>query len=134
MKIQGKLSFVLLLVPVLLFAGAQVFALTAAPDSTIPAAVAAAHKTTSHAVEAPLISDQTLVMMKSIAGVAMSPSESAKPGCAARAASAKSFIRGCPIPECAAPPPGCFYQGPPELGANGCPVNCGTLVCDGSGN
>jgi hypothetical protein len=38
----------------------------------------------------------------------------------------------CPIPECAAPPPGCFYQSSP-IPEGTCPTGCGKLVCDGSG-
>ena len=133
MRIKGKLSYMLLLIPVLLFAGVQMFALTA-PDSGTPVAGPASHQTTRPYADVLLISDQTLLMMKNIEGIAMNQSESAKPGCASRAVAKSSVIRGCPIVDCAAPPPGCFYQGPPHLGANGCPIDCGTLVCDGSGN
>jgi hypothetical protein len=132
MRIKGRLSYLLLLVPVLLFAGVQVFALTAA-DSGTPVASPASHNTIRHHADVPLISDQTLFMMKSIEGMTMNQSESAKPGCASRVFSAgvakSSLIRGCPIVDCAQPPPGCFYQGPPHLGPNGCPIDCGTLVC-----
>ena len=133
MRTKGKLSYIRLLVPVLLFAAVQLFAQTAA-DSRMPVAGPASHKTTRPHADVLLISDQTLLMMKNIEGMAMNQSESAKPGCGSRAVAKSSVIRGCPIVDCAAPPPGCFYQGPPHLGANGCPIDCGTLVCDGSGN
>jgi hypothetical protein len=59
--------------------------------------------------------------------------ESAKPGCSSNIFSLKaaksSISTRCPIIDCAAPPPGCFYQGPPDLGPNGCPIDCGHLVC-----
>lgn len=116
---RAKLSYILVLIPVLLFAGAQIFAL-AAVDSSMPVANTASHKaegieltavTKSHADV--VISDRVSIL-KSI-GV-------------------RNFrTGGCPIPDCAAPPPGCFYQGPPATGPNGCPINCGTLVCDPNG-
>ena len=148
MRIKGKLRYVRLLVPVLLFAGAQIFAQSAA-DSRIPAAGPASHKTMRPHAGVLLISDRTF-LMKSIQGMAMNQSfksqsaagtvirplslhESAEPGCSSRTLSvgvAKSLAPGrCPQPECAAPPPGCFYQGPPDTGPNGCPINCGQLVC-----
>ena len=142
---KGKLSYIRLLVPILLFAGVQVFA-QAAADSRIPAAGPASHKTTKPQADVLLISDRTF-LMKSIEGIAMdqnfksqaagtveSPlNESAGADCSSSILSvrvAKSFFRGrCPIIDCAAPPPGCFYQGPPDLGSNGCPIDCGHLVC-----
>ena len=122
MRIKEKLSYILLLVPVMLFAGVQIFAQAA--DSRMPVAGTASHKAEGielktamkpHA-DALVISDRAFIM-KSI-GVA------------------KSNFRGggCPIVDCAAPPPGCFYQGPPDTDQRGCPINCGTLVCDGGGN
>jgi len=87
----------------------------AAVDNGMPAAGPALHKaeaTSSHADV--VISDRTFIM-KSI-GVTKF-----------------SIKSGCPIVDCAAPPPGCFYQGPPATDQNGCPINCGTLVCDPNG-
>jgi hypothetical protein len=147
MRIKGKLSYIRLLVPVLLFTGVQVFA-QAAADSRMPVAGPASHKTTKPDAGVLLISDRTF-LMKSIEGIAMNQSfksqsagtvarpisqyESAGRGCSSRIFSvgiAKSFSSGrCPIIDCAAPPPGCFYQGPPDTGPNGCPINCGHLVC-----
>jgi hypothetical protein len=147
MRIKGKLSYIRLLVPVLLFAGVQIFA-QAAADSRMPVAGPASHKTMKPQADVLLISDRTF-LMKSIQGIAMNQSfksqsadtvarplslyESAGPGCSSSSFSvgvAKSFssVR-CPRIDCAAPPPGCFYQGPPDTGANGCPIDCGHLVC-----
>jgi len=118
MRIKEKLIYIL--VPVLLFAGVQIFALGTA-DSTMPATSTASPKTEGIEFQAtakphagmPLISDRTSIL-KSI-GV-------------------KNFRSGgCPIIDCAAPPPGCFYQGPPATDQRGCPINCGTLVCDPNG-
>jgi len=141
MRIKGKLSQIRLLVPVLLFAGVQIFAQTAA-DNRIPAAGPASHKTTGPHADVLLISDRTF-LMKSIEGsfklqsagtvvLPISLHESAAPGCSSGifpGGVAKSLGGGCPQPDCAAPPPGCFYQGPPDIGPNGCPINCGHLVC-----
>jgi len=121
MRIKKELSYILLLVPVMLFAGVQILAQAA--DSRMPVAGTASHKAAGieftavmrpHA-DALVISDRASIM-KSI-GIA------------------KSNFRGggCPIVDCAAPPPGCFYQGPPATDARGCPINCGTLVCDPNG-
>lgn len=115
MRIKAKLSYVLLLVSVLVFAGV-IFA-NAAVDSGMPAAGPALHKaeaTTSLHTDV-VISDRTFIM-KSI-GVK------------------KLNLRGsiCPIVDCAAPPPGCFYQGPPTTDSRGCAIDCGTLVCDPNG-
>lgn len=136
MRIQGKLSYLRLLIPVLLLVGAQMFAQTA--NSTMPAAGAASYKTARPHAGVVLISDRTF-LMKSLAGMTMNQSsQTVEPGCSASVSSAdtakSSFIRGCPIVDCAAPPPGCFYQGPPDLGANGCPINCGHLVCGPDAN
>ena len=129
MRIRGKLSYIRLLVPVLLFAGAQLFAQTAA-DSTMAMAGPASHKMTSPHADVLLISHRTF-LMKSIEAIAVN--ESAEPGCSSGIFSdgvAKSFLLGgCPRIDCAAPPPGCFYQGPPDRGPNGCPIDCGQLVC-----
>jgi MYXO-CTERM domain-containing protein len=45
------------------------------------------------------------------------------------AATTPALARECPIPECAAPPEGCNYQGPAALDEDGCPIGCGKLVC-----
>lgn len=43
-------------------------------------------------------------------------------------------VQMCPIPECAAPPPGCNYvPDPTQKDANGCPLGCGRLACDAGG-
>lgn len=114
MRIKAKFSYVLLLVPVLVLAGVM-FAKTAV-DSGMVAAGPAVHKaeaaTSAHADV--LISDRTFIM-KSIGVTKL------------------SIKSGCPIVDCAAPPPGCFYQGPPATDSRGCPINCGTLVCDPNG-
>jgi hypothetical protein len=145
--IEMRISYLRLLVPVLLFAGVQIFA-QAAADSRMLVAGPASHKPAKPHAGVLLISDRTF-LMKSIEGIAISQSfksqsagtvarpislyESAGPGCSTGIFSlgaAKSFFSGrCPIVECAAPPPGCFYQGPPDLGPNGCPIDCGHLVC-----
>jgi hypothetical protein len=147
MGIQGKLSYIRLLVPVLLFAGVQIFA-HAAADSKMPAAGPASHKTTRPYANVFLISDRTF-LMKSIEGIARDESfkpqsagsvarpislyESAEPSCSSSifsvGVSGAFFSGSCPRIECAVPPPGCFYQGPPATDRNGCPINCGTLVC-----
>lgn len=127
MRIRGKLSYIRLLVPVLLFTGVQIFAQTAA-DSTMPVTGPASHKMTRPHAGVLLISDRTF-LMKSIEAIAVN--ESAEAGCSSSIFSvgiAKSLGR-CPIIDCAAPPPGCFYQGPPDKGPNGCPIDCGHLVC-----
>jgi hypothetical protein len=132
MRIQGKLSYIRLLVPVLLLAGAQMFA-QAAADSRMPAAGPAAHKTTRPHAGVLLISDRTFIM-KSIQGTArpISLYESAAPGCSFSIFSvgvAKPSSGECPEVDCPAPPPGCYYEGPPDTAPNGCPINCGHLVC-----
>ena len=122
MRIKGKLSYIRLLVPVLLFAGVQIFAQTAA-NSNMPVAGTASHNTTTAHADVLVISDRTFIM-KSIEGIGTI----AGPGCSSSILSvgvAKSF---CSPIDCAAPPPGCFYQKPPT-GPNGCPTGCGTLVC-----
>ena len=134
MRTKGKLSYIRLLVPVLLFAGAQMFAQPAA-DSRMAADKPASHAaTTASDAGMPLISDRTFIT-KSIAAIAMNQNfESAGLGCSSSSPSAgvtKASFFGCPIPDCAAPPPGCNYQGPPDRGPNGCPIDCGHLVCTG---
>ena len=122
MRIKGKLSYMWLLVPVLLFTGVQIFA-QAAADSGMPMTGPASHNTTTPHADVFIISDRTFIM-KSLAGIGTI----AGPGCSSRILSvgvAKSF---CSPIDCAAPPPGCFYQKPPT-GPNGCPTGCGTLVC-----
>jgi hypothetical protein len=138
MRTKGKLSYIRLLVPVLLFAGVQLFALTPT-DNGMPVAGPASHQTARPHAGVLLISDRTF-LMKSFEGMVRNQglksqsagTESAAPGCTSISSlgAAKSSLKGeCPIVDCAAPPPGCFYQGPPNLGPNGCPVDCGTLVC-----
>jgi hypothetical protein len=147
MTIKGKLGYIRLLVPVLLFAGVQVFA-QAAADSRMPMAGPASHKIARPDADVLLISDRTFIM-KSIEGIAMNQGfksqsagtvarpislyDSAGPSCSSSIFSvgvAKPFFLGkCPIVDCAQPPPGCSYQGPPDRGPNGCPINCGHLVC-----
>jgi hypothetical protein len=127
MRIKGNLSYIRLLVPVLLFAGAQIFAQTAA-DSRMPAAYPASHKPASLHADVS-ISDRAF-LMKSTDEILY---ESAMPNCSSGIYSvgdAKSFFSGgCGKIDCAAPPPGCFYQKPAATDQNGCPINCGTLVC-----
>ena len=116
---RAKSSYIPLLIPVLLFAGAQIFAL-AAVDNSMPVAASVSHKaegmeltaaTKSHAVV--VISDRASIM---------------------KSLKVASFrLPGCPVVDCAAPPPGCFYQGPPHTDSRGCPIDCGTLVCDPNG-
>lgn len=119
MRIEGKLSCIRLLVALVLLAGVQMFAMAGADNSTT--AAPASHNVTKADAGVVVISDR-LSFMKSIAGAA---------GCSSNARSIATFStpKGCPQVDCAAPPPGCFYQGPPATGANGCPINCGTLVC-----
>src|SRR5213076_1623782 len=98
MRIKGKLSYMRLLVPVLLFAGVQIFA-QAAADSRMLVAGSASHKTARPHADMLLISDQSFIM-KSIEGIAMNQSfksqsagtvaspislyESTGPGCSSR--------------------------------------------------
>ncbi len=46
---------------------------------------------------------------------------------------ANDTCAACAIPECAAPPIGCHYVGPAATNDQGCPVGCGSLVCDDDG-
>jgi hypothetical protein len=122
-----RLSSIRLLVPVLLFAGVQMFA-QAAADSRMPAPGPASQQATSPHAGVFVISDRNF-LMKSIQGIL---SESARPSCSSRTSSvgiAASFFSGsCAFIDCAAPPPGCSYQNPPR-NKDGCPTGCGTLVC-----
>ena len=132
MRISGKLSYIRLLVPILLFAGVQMFA-QAAADSRMLASGPASHKMTSPHAGVFVISDRNF-LMKSIEGILY---ESGRPSCSSSASSVEvaksSFSGGCGRIDCAAPPPGCSYQKPP-LDQNGCPTGCGTLVCGPGGN
>lgn len=131
MRTKGKLSFTLLLVPVLLFVGMQVFAQTTANNGT-PVTGPASHKAAAPDAGMLLISDRAS-LMKSIRGMAMKHSVQSAPGCSSSVLSAPGTKAShpvlCPIVDCAAPPPGCFYQGPADTDANGCAIDCGHLVC-----
>jgi len=131
MRTKGKLSYIRLLVPVLLFAGVQVFA-QAAAESRMQVAGSASMMMKPHA-DVLLISDRNF-LMKSIQEIVRNQGFKSQSGtgCASSISSAR-FVRsgsgdGCPIIDCPAPPPGCSY-GPPDIGANGCPISCGQLVC-----
>ena len=123
MRIQGKLSYIRLLVPVLLFAGAQMFA-QAAADSRMPAPGPASPQATTPYAGVFVISDRNF-LMKSIKEILY---ESAEPSCSSSSSSVGVAASFCGRIDCAAPPPGCFYQKPP-VDQNGCPTGCGTLVC-----
>src|SRR6266852_5310639 len=102
MRIKGKLSYIRLLVPVLLFAGVQIFAL-AAVDSRMPVAGTASHTTTRPHADVLLISDRTSIM-KSIEGIGMNQSfksQSARPGCSSSIFSVgvAKPLGECPIPD-----------------------------------
>jgi hypothetical protein len=123
MRTKGKLSCIRLLVPILLFAGVQMFA-QAAADSRMPASPA------SHQITKPhdgvfVISDRNF-LVKSIQKILR---ESAEPSCSAKASSVAVEASFCAFIDCAAPPPGCSYQ-KPTVDKNGCLTSCGTLVCD----
>ena len=127
MRNKRKLSYTRLVVPVLLFAGVQIFA-QAAADSRIQVAGSASQKMMKPDANVVLISDRTF-LMKDIKQIMMSQrfkSQSAGIGCSSSISSVSSDR--CPIIDCPAPPPGCSY-GPPETDANGCPISCGQLVC-----
>jgi hypothetical protein len=128
MNIKGKLSYIRLLVPVLLFAGVQMFA-QAAADSRTPTSGPASHQIMNPHDGVFVISDRNF-LMKSIQEILH---ESSEPSCSSNASSvgvAASFFSGsCAFIDCAAPPPGCSYQNPPR-DHNGCLTGCGTLVCD----
>ena len=127
MRTKGKLSYIRLLVPVLLFAGVQMFAQAAADHST-PAPGPASQQTTKPYAGVFVISDRNF-LMKSIEAILY---ESGRPSCSSSASSVgtakASFTGGCGKIDCPPPPDGCFYQKPP-LDQNGCPTGCGTLVC-----
>ena len=122
MRIEAKLSCIRLLVALLLLMGVQMFAQAGADSSTIVAGPAS-HNVTKAEAGVVVISDRAF-LMKSIAGSAGCSSSILSVGGAT-----SRVVSGCPRVDCAAPPPGCFYQGPPATGSNGCPINCGTLVC-----
>jgi hypothetical protein len=123
MRTNGRLSCIRLLVPILLFAGVQMFA-QAAADSRMPASGPASHQITKAHDGVFVISDRNF-LMKSIQEILH---ESAEPSCSSNASSVGVAASFCGRIDCAAPPPGCFYQKPP-LDQNGCPTGCGTLVC-----
>ena len=127
MRTKGKLSYIRLLIPVLLFAGVQMFA-QAAADSRTPVSGPASHQMTSPHAGTFVISDRNF-LMKSIEKILH---ESAEPSCSSSTGSvgvAESFLSGsCAFIDCAAPPPGCSYHNPPR-DHNGCLTGCGTLVC-----
>ena len=125
MRTKGKLSYIRLLIPVLLFAGVQMFA-QAAADSGTPAS--GPNQMTSPHADVFVISDRNF-LMKSIAKILH---ESGRPSCSSSTGSvgfAEFFLGSCAFIDCAAPPPGCFYQNPTR-DHNGCLTGCGTLVCD----
>lgn len=127
MRNKRKLSYIRLVVPVLLFAGVQIFA-QAAADSRMQVEGSASQKMMKPDANVVLISDRTF-LMKDIKQIMMSQrfkSQSVGIGCSSSISSFPSDR--CPIIDCPAPPPGCSY-GPPDTDANGCPINCGQLVC-----
>jgi hypothetical protein len=127
MRTKGKLSYIRLLVPVLLFAGMQMFA-QAAADSSTPASGPASQQMTTPYAGVFVISDRNF-LMKSIEAILQ---ESGRPSCSSSTSSVgiakSSFSGGCGKIDCPPPPSGCFYQKPP-VDQNGCPTGCGTLVC-----
>jgi hypothetical protein len=123
MRTKGKLSYIRLLVPLLLFAGVQMFA-QAAADSRTPASGPASPQMTKPYAGVFVISDRNF-LVKSIQKILR---ESAESSCSSNASSGGAAASFCGQIDCAAPPPGCSYQKPP-LDKNGCPTGCGTLVC-----
>ena len=128
---KGKMSYIRLLAPVLLFAGVQMFA-QATADSRMPVGGSASHKMTRSHADPLLISDRAF-LMKSIEEAMPQRFEApAGAGCNSNILSVGAVkpvsSDRCPIIDCPAPPPGCSY-GPPDTGANGCPISCGPLVC-----
>lgn len=128
MRIKGKSSSIRLLVPVLLVAGLQIFAQTAA-NGRMPSADPVSVNTARHHADVVLISDRAF-LMKNIEGTMDQSFKSS--GCHSRvlsvAVGGPGFGDRCPIIDCPAPPPGCSY-GPPDTDQNGCAINCGQLVC-----
>ena len=124
MRTKGKLSYIRLLVPILVFAGAQMFAQVAA-DSRTPASGPASHQMTKPYAGVFVISDRNF-LVKSIQKILR---ESAEPSCSSNTSSVPVAASFCGGIDCAAPPPGCTYQNPTR-DKNGCLTSCGTLVCD----
>ena len=124
MRTKVKLSHIRLLVPILLFAGVQMFA-QAAADSGTPASGPASQQMTKPYAGVFVISDRNF-LMKSIQKILR---ESAEPSCSSNASSVPVAASFCGGIDCAAPPPGCTYQNPTR-DKNGCLTSCGTLVCD----
>ena len=121
---KTKLSYIRLLVPILLFAGVQMFALTAA-DSKTPASDPGSQQMTKPQADVFVISDRNF-LMKSIQKILR---ESPEPSCSSNTSSVPVAASFCGQIDCAAPPPGCTYQNPTR-DKNGCLTSCGTLVCD----
>jgi len=95
----------------------------AAADNKTPAPEPASQQATNpHA--GVVISDRNS-LMKSIQGIIY---ESASPSGSSSTSSVGVAASFCGRIDCAAPPPGCFYQKPP-VDQHGCPTGCGTLVC-----
>jgi len=124
MRTKGKLSYIRLLAPILLFAGAQMFA-QAAADSRTPASGPASQQITKPYAGVFVISDRNF-LVKSIQKILR---ESAEPSCSSNTSSVPVAASFCGGIDCAAPPPGCTYQNPTR-DKNGCLTSCGTLVCD----
>jgi len=124
MRTKGKLSYIRLLVPILVFAGAQMFAQVAA-DSRTPASGPASHQMTKPYAGVFVISDRNF-LIKSIQKILRESTESSCSSSTSSVGVAASF---CGRIDCAAPPPGCTYQNPTR-DKNGCLTSCGTLVCD----
>ena len=127
MNTKGKLSYIRLLVPILLFAGVQMFA-QAAADSRTPASDPASQQVTKPYAGVFVISDRNF-LMKSIQKILH---ESAEPSCSSNTSAAPVAASFCVFIDCAAPPPGCSYQNPTFK--NGCLTSCGTLVCGPGGD
>ena len=124
MNTNGRLSYIRLFVPLVLFAGVQMFA-QAAADSKTPASGPASPQMTKPYAGVFVISDRNF-LMKSIQKILH---ESAEPSCSSNSSSVPVAASFCGQIDCAAPPPGCTYQNPPR-DKNGCLTGCGTLVCD----
>ena len=123
MRTKGKLSYIRLLVPILLFAGVQMFA-QAAADSRTPASGPDSQQMTKPYAGVFVISDRNF-LMKSIQKIL----REAEPSCSSNTSSVPVAASFCGGIDCAAPPPGCTYQNPTR-DKNGCLTSCGTLVCD----